>query len=383
MKIVPIRSDETYQAYLARASALMSKTNPAAVDELEVLQALIERWERTRYELPAPSPIDAIRFRMAQQGLKPRDLEPYLGSRSRVSEILSGARPLSIDMIRALNRHLGIPAESLIASHDPNPPKHTRDQPSKAAADKLRTYGVMKARETVSQFVARVFGPTPQPTFLRKTRTDRTNAKTDLAALEAWCAAVVLRADAVGMPKARPKVRAESGRELARLSIYPDGPQRARETLKTLGVVFVTLEHLPGTYLDGAVLRRTDGAPVIAMTLRYDRLDNFWFTLLHEFCHVARHLDDNTQFILDDLEVKTTDQIEEEADSFARDALIPEKVWRRHASPDLTTEAVVTIANEAEVHPAIVAGRWQRENADYRRFSKLLGRGEVRGQLAD
>lgn len=382
LKIGPIRSEETYARYFARASALMSKTNQKALDELEVLQALMERWERSQYNLPAPTPIEAIRFRMAQQGLSSRDLEPYIGSRSRVSEVLSGARPLSIDMIRALTRHLGIPAASLISAPEHSPARK-RALPSKAAVEKLKSFQVMKPRETVEQFVSRVFPPAAQPALLRKTRTERTNAKTDLAALQAWCAAVVVKADAAKIPARRTAIRDERGRDLAKLSSHPDGPGRVADALREMGIVFVTLDHLPGTYLDGAVLSRTDGAPVIALTLRHDRIDNFWFTLLHEYCHVARHLNAETRVILDDLEVKTSDDVEGEADTFAQDALIPPRIWRRVSSPDMGIEDVLAAATEAQVHPAIVAGRWQREQKDYRRFAKVLGHGQVRVQLLD
>ncbi|WP_339913380.1 ImmA/IrrE family metallo-endopeptidase [uncultured Brevundimonas sp.] len=380
MKIAPIRTEETYQASLARAAVLISRSDASSVDELEIIQALVERWEKSQYDLPAPTAVEAIRFRMSQRGLQPRDLEPYIGSRARVSEVLSGRRDLSIDMIRSLNQHLGIPAAALIAA----PAREASakvSKPSKAALDKLRTFGVLKARETYEQFIDRIFPPSAAPAFLRKTRTDRTNAKTDLAALHAWCAAVVVKADAVKMPAKRPVIKSEWGIELARLSQQADGLSLVEAKLRAYGIVFVALEHLPGTYLDGAALCRSDSAPVIAMTLRHDRLDNFWFTLLHEFCHVARHLNADRRLILDDLDLKGADEIEDEADRFAQDALIPPNVWKKYVADDLDTDGVLAVALKAKVHPAVVAGRWQRENQDYRRFAKLLGRGEVRSQL--
>lgn len=380
MKIAPIRTEEAYQASLARASVLISRSDASALDELEILQALVERWERSQYDLPAPTAVEAIRFRMSQRGLQPRDLEPYIGSRARVSEVLSGRRDLSIDMIRSLNRHLGIPAASLIAAPAREPSSRV-SKPSKAALDKLRTFGVLKARETYEQFIDRIFPPSAAPALLRKTRTERTNAKTDLAALQAWSAAIVVKADAVEMPAKRSTIRSEWGIELARLSQHADALSLVESKLRAYGIVFVALEHLPGTYLDGAALCRTDGAPVIAMTLRHDRLDNFWFTLLHEFCHVARHLNADRRMILDDLDLKGSDEIEDEADRFAQDALIPPKLWKKHVAEDLDTDGVLALAKEAEVHPAVVAGRWQREHQDYRRFAKLLGRGEVRSVL--
>lgn len=380
MKIAPIRTDEDYEASLARASDLILKSDAASHDELEIIQVLVERWERSKYDLPSPTAVEAIRFRMSQQDLQPRDLEPYIGSRARVSEVLSGRRDLSIDMIRALNQHLGIPASSLIAA-PVRPASANVGKPSKAALDKLKTFGVLKSRETYEQFMDRIFPPAAAPALLRKTRTERTNAKTDFAALRAWCAAVVVKADAVDMPSKRRAVKSEWGLELARLSQLPDGLSLVEAKLRGYGVIFIALEHLPGTYLDGAALCRTDGAPVIAMTLRHDRLDNFWFTLLHEFCHVARHLNADRPLILDDLDLKGADDIEDEADTFAQDALIPPNLWNEYAAEDFDAEGVIALAHKAEVHQAVVAGRWQREHQDYRRFAKLLGRGEVRSRL--
>jgi HTH-type transcriptional regulator / antitoxin HigA len=130
---------------------------------------------------------------------------------------------------------------------------------------------------------------------------------------------------------------------------------------------------------------RKDGTPIIALTIRHDRIDNFWFTLLHEHCHVCCHLNNDTRVILDDLEVRSSteseDDIEHQADMFAQNALLPPSVSARLRSTELTPDEVESIAAEAGVHPAIVAGLWQREHADYRRFSKMLGRGEVSAQL--
>ena len=115
MMVKPIRSESDYEANLARLEDLIDAApDTPEGDELEVLATLIERYENDRYPMALPTPLAAIRFRMEQAAMTPRDLEPYIGTRARVSEVLSGARPLSIDMIRALNEHLGIPAEVLI-----------------------------------------------------------------------------------------------------------------------------------------------------------------------------------------------------------------------------------------------------------------------------
>ena len=115
MIVKPIRTEADYERSLSRLEALMdAEVGTSAGDELDVLASLIERYEDEQFPIVAPTPLAAIRFRMEQQNLTPRDLAPYIGSRARVSEVLSGTRPLSIDMIRALSQHLGIPADVLI-----------------------------------------------------------------------------------------------------------------------------------------------------------------------------------------------------------------------------------------------------------------------------
>jgi HTH-type transcriptional regulator/antitoxin HigA len=242
----------------------------------------------------------------------------------------------------------------------------------------------MAPAEDLATFLARAGAGRAGAALLRKSRTPRTNVKTDLGALQAWCAAVLLEAAKRPAPRVKQKDRGpEAGRELAQLSSLPNGLSRVGEVLARLGILFVVMEHLPGTFLDGAAMCRHDGVPVIALTLRHDRIDNFWFTLLHEFCHVGHHLGEEVSVILDDLEVKSADGTEAEADAFARDALIPPQMWKEAlADPtSFSSDDLLAVAREAGVHPAIVAGRWQRDNNDYRRFAKLLGHGEVRARF--
>lgn len=381
MSIAPIRTEAEYHKRLDLLEKAMLKSRPNP-DEIAVQSILVEKWEEQRYVIAAPSAIEAIKFRMARGGLKPRDLEPYIGSRSRVSEVLSGARPLSIEMIRALNMHLGIPAAPLIKA--PAPKRDRLPAPSKLALAKLQSFGLMKARESFAAFIGRGLGTEGFAALLRKTRTSRTNAKTDLSALHGWCAAVQIMAADQALAKSPTKAKkpiVKQARTLAKLSAHADGPERVRAALAGMGVAFVVLDHLPGTYLDGAAMCRiADGAPIIAITRRHDRLDNFWFTLLHEYMHVVLHLNPDRPVILDDLEVRGDEDFEAEADSHAQEALIPPAIWKRGDSDDFDLEDVADMAREAEVHPAIVAGRWQREHNDYRRFAKIVGRGEVRGR---
>lgn len=381
MKIAPIKNAADHRRALARAAELIdARPGTRQSDELEILSLMVERWEQQHFPLPAPSAIEAIRFRMAQSSLANRDLEPMIGSRARVSEILSGKRTLTLEMIRALSIHLQIPLEILVGTARQAP--SGLEPPSARALSKLRELGLMRPKEKFDAFVARAFGSEVASAHFRKTRTQRTNAKTDEAALLGWCAAAAFGAERIQLAGSTPRFSLKHARALAQLSRNSDGLEQARDWLSSHGVVLIFLEHLPGTYLDGAAMRRpSDGAPTIALTLRHDRIDNFWFTLLHEFIHVILHLKSGRQLIIDDLEVRGGDALEREADQQAQDALIPPDIWARHNSPALQIEDVLGIAAEALVHPAVVAGRWQREHGDYRRFAKLVGHGAVRRVL--
>jgi HTH-type transcriptional regulator / antitoxin HigA len=122
MRIRPIRSEPDYDEALRRVEALWGSTSGTAEgDELDVLVPLIEAFEREHHPIDLPNPIDAIKFRLEQQGQDYRALIGIIGQRTRVYEVMRGARPLSLNMIRNLHRKLGIPAEVLIQS--PRPPK--------------------------------------------------------------------------------------------------------------------------------------------------------------------------------------------------------------------------------------------------------------------
>ena len=117
----PIKSNKQHQDYLSRAYELIQldlKPNSAESDELEVISILIEAYEKDNYPVEAPNPIDAILFRLDQMDMSRSELSSLLGSRSRTSEILKGKRKLSIGMIRKLNQHLGISAQTLIQDYE-------------------------------------------------------------------------------------------------------------------------------------------------------------------------------------------------------------------------------------------------------------------------
>ena len=113
--IKPIRSERDYEAALAEIERLWgAKSGTPEGDRLDVLVTLVDAYETEHYPMDPPDPVDAITFRMEQQGLTRRDLENMIGSRARISEVLDRRRGLSIAMIRRLNATLGISADILI-----------------------------------------------------------------------------------------------------------------------------------------------------------------------------------------------------------------------------------------------------------------------------
>ena len=115
MKLKIIKTEEEYTAALARVEALMdAKPGSAKEEELELWSLLVAKYEDEHFPIDLPDPVEAIKFRMEQQGLTAEDLVPYIGSTSKVSDVLSGQCELSKTMIRNLSNGLGIPAEVLL-----------------------------------------------------------------------------------------------------------------------------------------------------------------------------------------------------------------------------------------------------------------------------
>lgn len=143
MAIKPIRSEADYERALRRVEALWhSREGSAESDELDVLATLIEVYEREHYPIDVPNPIEAIKFRLEQSGKDSRALIGVIGSRTRVYEVMSGKRPLSLNMIRRLHKKFHIPSDVLIRPL-PQPSRRSRvrrpaQRPSPAATSPLK-----------------------------------------------------------------------------------------------------------------------------------------------------------------------------------------------------------------------------------------------------
>lgn len=128
MKAKILKTREEYRAALARVESLMDAAPGSPEEqELDLWALLIERYEQEQFPIEEPDPIEAIKFRMDQLGLRRKDLESYIGPKSKVSEVMNRKRSLSLSMIRALHSRLGIPAEVLVQE-----PKRAKKRAAKA-----------------------------------------------------------------------------------------------------------------------------------------------------------------------------------------------------------------------------------------------------------
>ncbi|WP_028316221.1 ImmA/IrrE family metallo-endopeptidase [Desulfatibacillum aliphaticivorans] len=409
MKPRLIKTEDDYNQALARIDELMdAKMGSPEGDELELLSALVEMYEEKHYPISLPDPIDAVMFRMEQAGLSQKDLVPFIGSKSKVSEVLNRKRPLTLSMMRALHKGLGIPAEVLL--NEPAavfPTDFPEIEWGRFPIAQMVKQGWVsckkgykdKSEEIMRAFILKAGGSDAIPSVaFKKGFGSRVNPRADRYALMAWCWQVLIMAQERQLErKFKPNSIDESFlRNVARLCLFDEGPLLAREFLEKNGIHFIILPHLDKAYLDGASMLMPDGAPVIAMTLRHDRLDNFWFVLIHELVHVAKHLSlSQQQIIVDDMdlrsmEIEVDDQIEKEADAMAEEILIPQetrsthfKLWDEN-NPLKGRQlgmAVLSLASSMQVHPAIIAGavRFQRKN--YKLLHHMVGQGQVRVQF--
>ncbi len=246
---------------------------------------------------------------------------------------------------------------------------------------------VRKSKEQLARtFFSDLASEGPVAALFRRTEHTRSASKPDRTAVALWLArATKCAQEFQGAAKFdHAKLTLEFMRDVVQCSVDHNGPKAARDLLLTHGVILVVVPHLTRTRLDGAAFLTPAGRAVIALTLRYDRVDNFWFTLLHEMAHLARH-STKTGVFLDDLDVAAgKDGIEEEADSLAREAIVSRQLWSRSDASRLRTPAaILSLATQLRVHPALIAGRLRFETKNYYLFNNLVGHGQVRHLFKD
>jgi len=394
MNIRPVNTEQAYDEAIECIESLWgAESGTPEGDELDVLLTLVRVYEKEIHPVPPPTPIEAVRFVMEQRGMKQADLVPYIGSRSKVSEVLNGKRNLSLSMIRSLHNHLMIPAEILISegrdfpldgegvNWDSFPVTEIVNRGWVTELDpKTQAEEIM--RELASQACADSYFTDQNRACLRQGT--RRNEKDDPYSIDAWILGALAQAENIKIEaKFDPDVLNKSFIvKIIYLSGLKDGPLRAKEFLQNKGIKLIVVPHFKRTYLDGATLINKKGEPIIALSLRYDRLDNFWFTLAHELAHlVLGHAHSiEGQCIIDDLDLREPlDKIENEADELARESLIPSHLWNSHPARNTSKlNDVLDLASKADIHKSIIAGRIRYERNNYRILSRHIGRGMVK-----
>ena len=391
-----IRNDQQYKEQCDILSGLLKKTHRTQEEEelIDLLTLLIDMYTRASDTVEEKAlmfyadAVDAIKFRMKQGGYTRKDLIRLIGSPSKASEVMNRKVRLSLQMIRALHEGMGIPAEILLREPDEKrlvSRYNTKDYPFSEML--RRGYfnfdgALAKAKAIGSVLLEDFFAVLPSvhpKTCFRKTLSQIDES--DMNAVNAWQCRIIHRVHNDIVKEYIPsKVNTDVYNEIAKLSIQEKGEILVKSELNNLGIHVIYEPQLPKTKIDGAAFLADDGHPVIAMTLRHDRLDNFWFTVMHELYHVIHHLEKNSTTVfmdnIDSVAARTDDADELAADNAAEEALIPSHVWKDKRIQALlhtrSASVVKMVAHEMNVSPAVLAGRIRWEKKNYKYFSGLL-----------
>ncbi len=388
-----LKTNDDYKSALAEAESLISLDPDPGTDmaeRLDLLLLLIEKYESEKFPIDLPDPLEAIKFRMDEQGLKQRDLIPFIGSKSKVSEILAGKSSLTVSMIRALHEELGIPTEVLLQEPLTGIKHQEVIDWKKFPIKEMIKRGWLEVstselKKDIKTLVERFFEPLGGveyiPVICSRTLIERSGKTMDKYALWAWTARVLIKAKSLEITTHDiKKIDKDFLEQVAHLSFTENGPLEAQEYLAEHSIALIIEPHLPRTRLDGASMLSLARTPVIGLTLRHDRIDNFWFTLLHELVHIWKHVESSDEVFVDDLDSGPgKEPREREADRLAGEVLIPRTIWKRSdAFRQRTPEAIQDLAFELKIHPAIIAGRIRHDTNNYYIQSHMIGRGQVR-----
>jgi HTH-type transcriptional regulator / antitoxin HigA len=228
-----IKSEKDYDAALSRIEQLMdAKSGTAEMDELELLAALVEMYEERHFPISPPDPVNAIKFRMEQLGLSQKNTVPFIGTKSRVSEVLNGKRSLTLAMMRSLNKSLGISAEVLLKELGADFPDQIQDMEwSRFPVIEMakRSWIPMvdgieeKAEELLCGFIEQAGGLESVPTAcFRQGKRGRYNPKMDSFALTAWCIRVLslARKNPLKTKYVKGTIKLSTLQQVARLSYF-------------------------------------------------------------------------------------------------------------------------------------------------------------------
>lgn len=322
----------------------------------------------------------ANRLRMKEQQIQRYENESYASaSLSRLAEV-SAALDVNFQFGLTIEDAPKVSANKIATHID------LSELPLKIAKQRKWFDFSSSSLEEQQLLVRQYFEPAFQnaaPALLRQGT--RLEASFDDYALLAWKARIIWKAREIQPVPPTNFSELSWLKAFKEFTLHDEGPVLAIEYLKTKGIVVVIEGHLPKTHLDGAAFLIDQSLFTIALTLRHDRLDNFWFVLLHELGHIVLHRETGLKRgFFDDDQVGAVEKLEREADEFAKSVLLPAELWLTSLIRfTQSAEQIVAFAEDNRVSPAIIAGWLRRERNDYTVFKELVGYGRVRRTLKE
>ena len=347
--------------------------------------------------LNVPSPGDLIKDLLSERSLTQADLAIITGfSRQTINYIISGRTNITPEIAVILATAFGNDADYwLQAENRYRLTKLKRSETSgiekRAAILQLAPVRDMQKRGWIKQTssfeeleaeLKRFFGADDLQSELGFVATYRKSLSvpSDDRAVRAWCFRAKQLAKAMIVGEFKEKNLSKAEKELTRISAFAKETYRVPQVLSKYGIRYVVLEHLPHTKIDGAAFWLDESSPVIAMSIRFDRIDSFWFTLMHEFSHIknkdALSVDHNLEESVKQDNV--INNIERRANENAAASLInPEELesFIGRVSPLYSRERIIQFAHRIKVHPGIIVGQLHsRKEIGYNTHRQLLAK---------
>mgnify|MGYP002757999082 CR=1 FL=1 len=203
----------------------------------------------------------------------------------------------------------------------------------------------------------------------------RKNDSAEETKIQAWLSLISEKSKIAVLSRVIPRFQGlslEQLREIALISMEPDRITTLIDHLASIyGVLLVVEPGFKSMKMDGCTFKLSGGTPVVGIAIRYNRYDNFWFTLMHELAHVHKHYDYLDSPILDDLEEDADSDREVEANIIAKDSLISRQHWRMAWNVRAEKRQLLDLCSKAEIHPAIMAGMICPQSRKYKLYPEL------------
>lgn len=345
---------------------------------------------------PLPTPSEFIKAELERHQMLPSDLALVLGVSSQaVGQLLLGRRGISADMARALGEAFGVDAERILSIQkasevatelararkpDPRIAKTAKLVSTYPVREMIKRGWIDASNDTLSEQVCRFFGVSSideQPVLAHAAK--KTSYDSITPSQLAW----LFRANEIAREMVVPAYSESALRRaiqrLLELRVEPEEARHVPRTIAEAGVRLVLVQALPGAKIDGACFWLDQKSPVVAMSLRFDRIDNFWFVLRHELEHVLQGDGRDGDIMVDDLDISSSDDalpaIELRANEAASDFCVAKKEfdsWILRKAPFFSEKDLIGFSRRIGIHPGIVAGQLRRKINNYRLFSKFL-----------